>query len=132
MRHRAEFSILEAEGTHKGGNLNWSSFSTHLQQYTDYLATDCHIMCVHLLNLTTINLLQTMAKTSYWDISVTSWFRRWCNVVIWNSRVGDINTPIIRVDQIVKSQYVLVRVYLSLYSRLRDLRERAKREPVVS
>jgi len=29
-------------------------------------------------------------------------------------------------------KYVIVRVYLSLSSRLRDLRERAKREPVVS
>jgi len=31
-----------------------------------------------------------------------------------------------------RKRYVIVRVYLSLSSRLRDLREGAKREPVVS
>jgi len=36
---------------------------------------------------------------------------------------------IVSIDIIV---YVIVRVYLSLSYRLRDLRERAKREPVVS
>ena len=49
-----------------------------------------------------------------------------CTYINFDSRVYR------ALSRVLKHIHVIVRVYLSLSSRLRDLRERAKREPVVS